>query len=92
MLPENGPWQGDPPSFDRLVHGEQEFVFNGPPPSQGQRLEGTTKVDKVYSKTGKRGGAMNFVETVTEFRVPGSRDVLVTMRSTLIETGQAVRP
>jgi hypothetical protein len=54
-------------------------------------LEGTTKVDKVYSKTGKRGGVMNFVETVTEFRVPGSRDVLVTMRSTLIETSQAVR-
>ena len=34
---------------------------------------------------------MNFVETITEFRVPGSGDVLVTMRSTLIETDQAVR-
>ncbi|HEV7469222.1 MAG: hypothetical protein JWP64_862 [Pseudonocardia sp.] len=56
--------------FDRrrLLHGEQEYVFHGPPPRAGQELRAVERVEDRYSKPGKRGGEMNFCVVVTEFR------------------------
>jgi MaoC dehydratase-like protein len=69
-------WQGDASSpyhdidldLQRLLHGAQEFVFHGPPPRAGQPLQARARVDRIYEKQGRRGGAMTFVEAVTEYR------------------------
>jgi hypothetical protein len=68
-------WQGESSSpyanvdldLKRLLHGAQEFVFHGPPPRAGTKLVARARVEKVYEKQGRRGGAMTFVEAVTEY-------------------------
>jgi hypothetical protein len=72
--------------FDRrrLLHGEQEYVFHGPPPRAGQVLRAVELVVDRYSKPGKRGGQMNFAVVVTEYR--NTAGVLVAeARGTFIE-------
>lgn len=86
--PENAPWGDNPPSFERLLHGEQEFIFPGVPPRVGDQLSGVMRVDKVYTKEGGRGGTMTFIETVTEYRRPDSDDLVAEVRATLIETSK----
>lgn len=86
--PENAPWGDSPPDFRRLLHGEQEFIFHGPPPKAGDHLIGEVRIDKRYSKPGKRGGAMNFTETVTEYRDADTRKLVAEVRATLIETSK----
>ena len=71
----------------RLLHGGQEFVFHGPPPRAGTRLVGTMRVDADYEKEGRRGGAMRFVEVVTEYR-DGTDALVAEARNTLIETAR----
>ena len=73
--------------FDRkrLLHGEQEFVFHGPPPRAGQVLTVSDQIVDRYEKPGKRGGMMRFAVVVTEYR--GEDGTLVAeARRTLIET------
>ena len=77
---------------ERILHGEQEFVFNGPPPRSGVRLKGSARIDKVYEKAGRRGGTMTFIEIVREFRDPQTGDLVVEARTTLIETSRAITP
>lgn len=59
--------------FDRrrLLHGEQEYVFHGPPPPAGQRLTAVERVVDRFAKPGRRGGEMRFCVVVTEFRDAG---------------------
>jgi hypothetical protein len=71
----------------RVLHGGQVYVFHGPPPRAGQQLTVQTRVAEVYEKEGKRGGAMTFVVTVTEFR-DESGNLVAEARSTAIETGK----
>ncbi|CAB4673440.1 unannotated protein [freshwater metagenome] len=72
----------------RLLHGAQEYIFHGPPPSAGTTLSVQTRIDDIYEKEGRRGGTMTFVVSVTEFR--DADGVLVAeARSTAIETGRA---
>ena len=72
----NSPWGGDGPrNFERILHGEQEFVFFGEPPRAGDVLTGVSRIDKVYEKAGRRGGDMKFTEMVTEFRDPTGKVV-----------------
>lgn len=89
MRSQNAPWGDSPPNFQRLLHGEQEFVFHGPPPRAGTRLVGEMRIDRRYSKEGKRGGTMSFIETVTDYREAESDELLVEVRATLIETSKA---
>ena len=85
---EHSPLHGAAVNWHRVLHGEQEFVFHGEPPRAGDVLTGTTRIDRMYEKQGKRGGTMAFVETVTEFRDPAG-ELLVESRHTIIETSQA---
>ena len=73
--------------FDRkrLLHGEQEFIFHGPPPRAGQTLKVSDQLVDRYEKPGKKGGLMRFAVVVTEYR--GEDGTLVAeARKTLIET------
>ncbi|MFG3022335.1 MaoC family dehydratase N-terminal domain-containing protein [Streptomyces sp. NPDC048254] len=79
--------------FDRrrLLHGEQEYVFHGPPPRAGQVLTARARLAERYEKPGKRGGTMRFAVIVTEFR-DEKGDLVAEQRSTLIETAKAPQP
>jgi N-terminal half of MaoC dehydratase len=86
--PASSPWAGVERNWERILHGEQEFVFSGEPPRAGTVLTGVTRIDRVYEKEGRRGGTMIFVEAVTEFRDVEGR-LVAESRSTLIETSRA---
>lgn len=73
-----------------ILHGEQEFVYHGPPPAAGTKLTGRQRIADVFEKEGKRGGSMKFVISETVFTDETGRDV-ITARSTLIQTGHAVK-
>jgi hypothetical protein len=75
-------------NWERILHGEQEFVFHGPPPRADDVLTGVSRVERVYEKTGKRGGTMTFVEEVVEFKDQSGR-LVAESRSTAIETSKA---
>ena len=86
----NSPWAGDGErNYERILHGEQEFVFFGEPPRAGAVLTGVSRIDRVYEKAGRRGGAMQFTETVTEFRDRGRAARGRVAGPPSIETGQA---
>jgi hypothetical protein len=69
----------------RLLHGEQEYVFHGPPPRAGDTLIARERLVDRYTKAGKRGGAMSFAVVITEFRSPAG-DLVAEARATYIET------
>jgi hypothetical protein len=73
--------------FDRkrLLHGEQEFIFHGPPPRAGQVLKVSDQIVDRYEKAGKRGGMMRFAVVVTEYRSEDGA-LVAEARRTLIET------
>jgi hypothetical protein len=73
--------------FDRrrLLHGEQEFVFHGPPPRAGQTLKVSDQIVDRYEKPGKKGGLMRFAVVVTEYR-SADGTLVAEARKTLIET------
>ena len=75
-------------NWERLLHGQQEFVFHGPPPRAGARLTGSSRVDRVYEKHGKRGGVMTLLDLVTEYR-DETGALVAESRSTLLETSAA---
>jgi hydroxyacyl-ACP dehydratase HTD2-like protein with hotdog domain len=84
----NSAWGNGPRNFERILHGEQEFVFFGEPPRAGDVLTGVSRIERVYEKEGRRGGTMTFTEAVTEFRDPDGK-LVAESRTTSIETGQA---
>lgn len=72
--------------FDRarLLHGEQEYAFCGPPPRAGTTLSAVETVTERYTKPGRTGGEMSFAVVVTDYRDPAG--VLVAQaRATYIE-------
>jgi len=73
----------------RILHGEQEFEFFKPI-LVGDTLTGLTKIADLYEKEGGRGGKMTFLVTETEYTNQKGEKVALS-RSTLIETGQAVK-
>ena len=75
-------------SYDRILHGAQEFIFFGEPPRVGTVLTVQSKPGQTYQKTGRRGGAMTFHELVSEYR-DQSGTVVAESRGTVIETSQA---
>jgi acyl dehydratase len=75
-------------SLTRVLHGEQRFIYHKPM-RPGMRLTVTQKRGKTWSKEGKRGGTMNFSESITEFRDPEG-ELVTTAISVGIVTGKAV--
>jgi hypothetical protein len=75
--------------FDRkrLLHGEQEYIFHGPPPRAGDVMQATSFIADRYEKAGKRGGTMRFAVVVTEFR-DGNGALRAEQRTTLVETAK----
>jgi len=73
----------------RILHGEQEFEFFKPI-FVGDVLTGVSKIADIYEKEGGRGGKMTFMVSEVEYTNQKGEKVAVS-RSTLIETGQAVK-
>ncbi|MBO0854086.1 MAG: MaoC family dehydratase N-terminal domain-containing protein [Nocardia sp.] len=72
----------------RVLHGEQEYEFFGPPPTAGTELTVTQRIESVTEKQGRRGGTMRFVVLAQDFRDPDG-NLRAVGRLTLIETGKA---
>ncbi len=72
----------------RTLHGEEEYIFHGPPPGAGQTLQVTTRLLDQYEKEGKRGGTMRFAVIVNEFRDAGGT-LVAEQRTTVVETAKA---
>jgi hypothetical protein len=66
--PENTPYGDVPRDFSHTVHGEQEYVFHGPPPKAGTTLTGQSRIEEVYEKVSSRNGRMRFTKSVYEYR------------------------
>ena len=85
--PDSSPWGDARLNWERILHGEQEFVFTGRPPTPGTVLTAQARIDRVYEKEGKRGGTMTFAEVVTEF-CDEAGTLVAESRSTIIETSK----
>lgn len=72
--------------YGRVLHGEQEFVYNRLPIA-GEVLTGVLRIAKDFKKEGKRGGTMRFVTYESKFTDAQGEDV-VTALYTLIETSK----
>jgi acyl dehydratase len=72
----------------REIHGEQAYEFERPV-FVGDVLEGKTTLTDASQREGSRGGVMTFATLETEYR-DSSGDLVVTERSTVIETESAI--
>ncbi|MGH2729479.1 MAG: FAS1-like dehydratase domain-containing protein [Actinomycetota bacterium] len=72
--------------YKRVLHGEQEFVYQRLP-FAGETLSGTMRISKDFTKEGKRGGSMRFVTYESRFTDAQGEEVL-TAYYTLIETAK----
>ncbi|WP_201289267.1 FAS1-like dehydratase domain-containing protein [Halovenus carboxidivorans] len=70
------------------IHGEQEYEYERPL-VVGDVLTGTTTLVDVYERNGNRGGTMTFAVLETEY-TDQDGDLVLTARSTAIETGGAI--
>jgi hypothetical protein len=82
------PLAGTKLNLSRILHGEQEYVFFGPPPHAGQTLHIQPRLESITEKEGKRGGTMRVITTVEDF-TDEAGNLVAQSRSTLIETGKA---
>ncbi len=73
----------------RILHGEQEFELLKPI-FVGDTLTGVSKVADIIEKEGGRCGKMTMLLMETEYTNQKNEKVAIA-RSTLIETGQAVK-
>jgi acyl dehydratase len=72
--------------YARVLHGEQEFVYERLPVA-GETLEGTMRIAKDFIKQGKRGGHMRFVTYESVF-TDADGALVLTANYTLIETSK----
>jgi acyl dehydratase len=72
--------------YGRVLHGEQEFVYNRLP-FAGEVLKAVMRISKDFTKEGKRGGQMRFVTYETRFTDAQDEEVL-SAYYTLIETSK----
>ena len=70
------------------LHAEQHYVYHRPLLA-GETLTAETRDGERWEKQGRRGGALQFSETVTEYRNPAG-DLVVTARSIGVRTSQVV--
>ena len=85
LIPRPGePWfgSGDGPGFPREggtggLHAEQIFEYHQPM-RPGMTLTASSGPGRTWEKESKRGGLLKFTETVTEYRVVDSGELVVT--------------
>jgi hypothetical protein len=70
-------------SYERVLHGEQEFFYRRLPVA-GEILNATMRIASDVTKPGRRGGRMRFVTYESKFTDDGGDEVL-TAHYTLIE-------
>lgn len=73
-------------NYERVLHGEQEFVYKRLPVA-GETLKGTMRIAKDFTKEGKRGGQMRFVTYESTF-TDADGDEVLRAYYTLIETAK----
>lgn len=71
----------------RVLHGEEEYVFHGPPPRAGQTLTVSSRLGEQWEKEGKRGGTMKFARIVREYR-DESGTLVAEQTTTLVQTAR----
>lgn len=74
--------------YERVLHGEQEFVYTRLP-LVGETLKAVMRISKDVTKPGRRGGSMRLVTYETVFSDEGGDEVL-RAHYTLIETSKDV--
>lgn len=84
---DSNPWHLVAMDQQRGLHAEQEFVFHGPPPRAGTRLQCRSQIAEIFEKEGRRGGTMTFAVMVTEFRDESGR-LVAESRLTGVETAR----
>ena len=72
---------------ERMLHGEEEYVFHGPPPRVGDTLFGSSELVEQYEREGRRGGRMRFAKVRTSFYDKAGA-LVAEQRSTIIETAR----
>ena len=72
----------------RLLHAEQKYLYHKAI-RPGDQLTVSTRRGESWEKEGKRGGAMSFSETITEYR-DSDDELVVTVISVGVTTGKAV--
>jgi hypothetical protein len=83
----SNPWHLVKLDQQRGMHAEQEYVFHGPPPRAGTRLICQSRIESIFEKEGRRGGALTFAVMVTEFR-DESGQLVAEARMTGVETAK----
>jgi hypothetical protein len=86
--PGANPWHLVKLDPKRGMHAEQEYVFHGPPPRAGTRLECCSRIESVFHKEGRRGGRLTFAVMVTEFRDAATGKLVAEARMTGVETAK----
>jgi hypothetical protein len=86
-VPGANPWELLKVDPKRGLHAEQEYIFHGPPPRAGDRLSCQARIERIYEKTGRRGGTLTFAILVTEFRDETGR-LVAEARMTGVETAE----
>jgi hypothetical protein len=81
------PWSLLKVDQKRGLHAEQEYRFFGPPPRAGTRLTCQSRIETMYEKQGRRGGALTFAVMVTEF-FDSNGKLVAEARLTGVETAQ----
>jgi len=72
--------------YERVLHGEQEFVYRRLPVA-GEVLTGRMRISKDFTKEGRRGGSMRFVTYESRYTDADGEEVL-TAYYTLIQTAK----
>jgi acyl dehydratase len=70
------------------LHAEQHYTYHRPLLA-GEVLTATTRDGERWEKQGRRGGTLQFSETITEYR-NAAGDLVVTARGVGVRTGQVV--
>jgi len=86
--PSGGGGGGGGGGAARGLHAEQHYVYHRHP-KPGDVLTATVKPGKSWTKEGKRGGALHFTESVTEYRDQNG-ELVVTAIGVGVQTSKAV--
>jgi hypothetical protein len=86
--PTSAPPSKDDGSRARGLHAEQHFEYHRTLRA-GDVLSATTRPGRRWEKEGRRGGKLQFSETITEFR-DASGELVVTARSVGVIPGRVV--